>query len=90
MITVEDRLVCPACRARHPLRRIADTLAATRVEDDPVVAQVIDCPNCGRAIEVQDVEAGKSVICTSCNCFLGCMKKREDRPWWLRGLLKGM
>ncbi len=91
MSTVQDRLVCPACRARHPLRRIADALAAARVEEGPVVAQVIDCPNCGRAIEVQDVEAGKSVICTSCNCFLGCLKKkREDRPWWLRGLLKGI
>jgi len=73
----------------HP-RRIADTLAAARVEDGPVVARVINCPNCGRPIEVQDVEAGKSVICTSCNCFLGCLKKKEERPWWLRGLLKGI
>ena len=90
MSTVEDRLVCPACGARNPPRRIADAPAATRIEDGPGVARVIACPNCGRAIEVQDVAAGKSVICTSCNSFLGCMKKRENRPWWLRGLLKGM
>ncbi len=90
MIRVEDRLVCPACHARHSLRRIADALAAGRVEDLSSAAQVIDCPNCGRSIEVREVEAGKSVICTSCNCFLGCLKKkREYRPWWIRSLLKG-
>jgi hypothetical protein len=90
MRTVENRLVCPACLAKHPLRRIAETLAAARLEDAPVAAQAFDCPNCGRSIEVRDIEAGKSVICSSCNSFLGCMKKKEDRPWWLRGLLRGM
>ena len=90
MSTVEGRLVCPACGARHPPRQVADAPAAARVEDVPVPARDIDCPNCGRAIEVHDVDAGKSVICPSCNYFLGCMKKRETRPWWLRRLLKGM
>jgi hypothetical protein len=90
MSTVEGRLVCPACAARHPLRRIADMVTAARDAEGPVLPRIIDCPNCGRAIEVPDADAGKSVICASCNCFLGCLKKKEGRPRWLRSLLKGI
>ena len=74
----------------HPPRQVADAPADARVEDAPVPPRNIDCPNCGRAIEVHDLDAGKSVICPSCNYFLGCMKKREARPWWFQRLLKGI
>jgi DNA-directed RNA polymerase subunit RPC12/RpoP len=90
MGTVDDHLVCPACGAWNSIPRVEDTPAEAPVEDAPRVAQVVECPTCGRAIEVHDVEAGKSVICTLCNSFLGCLKKKENRPWWLRGLLKGI
>ncbi len=90
MSTLDDQLLCPACGAWNSISQLEDAPAETPVEDAPRVAQVFDCPTCGRAIEVQHVEAGKSVICTSCNSFLGCLKKRENRPWWLRGLLKGI
>ena len=49
----------------------------------------IDCPNCGRAIEVHDVDAGKSVVCPRGTILSGRMKKRETRPWWFQRLLKG-
>lgn len=90
MNTVQDHLICPACGASDPRRRVEDAPVPARVADAPVEPEVIECPNCGRAIEVQDVEAGKSVLCTSCSAFLGCMKKRANRAWWFRGLRKGI
>ena len=58
--------ICPAC------------LAVYRTKPVPV-QQLIDCPNCTRSIEVYESDRGKTIVCSGCNYFVGCVLLPERR-----------
>jgi hypothetical protein len=59
-------MICPAC------------LAVYRTKPEPP-RQLIDCPNCQAPIELHESDRGKTIVCTGCNYFLGCVLLPEKR-----------
>jgi hypothetical protein len=43
------------------------------------VQQFVNCPNCERKIEVYESDRGKTIICSDCQYFLGCVLLPEKR-----------
>jgi hypothetical protein len=43
------------------------------------VQQLVNCPNCERKIEVYESDRGKTIICSDCQYFLGCVLLPEKR-----------
>jgi hypothetical protein len=58
--------ICPSC------------LAVYRTKPVPV-HQLVECPNCTRPIEVYESDRGKTIVCSECNYFLGCVLLPERR-----------
>ena len=52
---------CPACLVVIPPRRTESTR----------VVRVVECPECGQGIGLTREDAGKTVVCPGCSCFLG-------------------
>jgi DNA-directed RNA polymerase subunit M/transcription elongation factor TFIIS len=43
------------------------------------VCQLVDCPNCQVTIEVYESDRGKTIVCSDCHYFLGCVLLPEKR-----------
>ena len=52
--------VCPVCREVNPVQT-------------PSGPPIVDCPNCGKAIDLLENDRGKTIICPGCKYFLGCV-----------------
>jgi hypothetical protein len=63
-------MVCPTCltidrRATAPIQQL--------------VQQLVECPNCTCPIKVYESDRGKTIVCSECNYFLGCVLLPERR-----------
>ena len=58
--------ICPACLA----------VCSARPERP---REHVDCPNCNRAIEIREIDRGRTIVCPDCHYFLGCMFPPEKR-----------
>jgi hypothetical protein len=65
-------LICPACLEDYPTKP-----APARAEHR--------CPHCGRAIEIGEEHRGRTIICSGCKYFLGCLLPTEKRKHWQMG-----
>jgi ribosomal protein S27E len=63
-------VVCPTC--------LTIVRRATAPIQQPV-QQIVECPNCTRPIEVYESDRGKTIVCSECNYFLGCVLLQERR-----------
>jgi hypothetical protein len=66
--------ICPACLAVYRTKPVSVHQLPV-----PVLRQLIDCPNCARSIEVYESDRGKTIVCSECNYFLGCVLLPERR-----------
>ena len=73
--------ICPAC------------LAIYRTRPESVRRRLMDCPNCQKPIELHESDRGKTIVCSECNYFLGCVLLPEKRRFvalpFLNALLGG-
>ena len=66
--------ICPACWA---VRRDVP-------EERP---HIVDCPQCGRPIDVFERDRGKTTVCPHCKYFLGCVLRSDKRRFGERRFL---
>jgi hypothetical protein len=45
-------------------------------------ARSFHCPDCGHAFEISEQDRGKTIICSGCKRFLGCLLPRETARHW--------
>jgi ssDNA-binding Zn-finger/Zn-ribbon topoisomerase 1 len=43
------------------------------------VEQLLDCPNCTGTIKLYESDRGKTIVCSDCHYFLGCVLLPEKR-----------
>lgn len=65
-----DATFCPACHAEYP-RFLKESVSFTK--------QVIHCPSCNLAIGISDEDRDRTIVCTRCKYFLGCVFKSDRR-----------
>lgn len=65
-----DLAICPACLVAVPKDREATA---------SLVRRVVPCPGCGLAIGLTDADRDRTVVCSRCQYFLGCLLKGERR-----------
>ncbi|SIO60849.1 hypothetical protein SAMN05444166_6546 [Singulisphaera sp. GP187] len=63
-----DATFCPACLAEYP-----------RFLNEPVssIKQLVHCPSCNLAIGISDQDRDKTIVCSRCKYFLGCVFKTD-------------
>jgi hypothetical protein len=65
MIVEQGRLICPACLGISP------------VPLDEAIRRIVRCPNCDVEILVSDRDRNKTIVCSRCKFFLGCIYRDE-------------
>ncbi|AGA26988.1 hypothetical protein Sinac_2690 [Singulisphaera acidiphila DSM 18658] len=61
-----DTSFCPACLAEYP-KFLNESVSSLK--------QVVHCPSCNLAIGISDQDRDKTIICSRCKYFLGCVFK---------------